>query len=151
VSTIPDEYENGLSVPDCSVPATTNFEAAWCRAQEPQGILYERVTSAFDRIRDRGAECAEIADHGMMLLQTGQLRFFDAMPGDAGRWGDWDVGVILADYWVHRWYTTAATPGTQPMNLEFALIHEVDHTLGLNHTDTPQQTPHTKACSGLYP
>lgn len=95
----------------------------------------------------RGAECARIAAEGRNLINAGKFRYFTPVFGDSGGWGSSIVGVLLPDYWVDRYATTVSNDNR---NLDLALAHEIEHTMGRTHVDAGGfHTPNSQACSGL--
>jgi hypothetical protein len=137
-------------IPDCSQPQQTNWAKAFCRALEPTSENLRRTRSALERLTQKGGECAVIAAFGRDLLESRHmLRYFAPVAGDAGGWGDPDIGVLLALNWVENFGNEDNTNYSVFVSV---LTHEVEHAMGRAHLVDAQghernETPHSEACS----
>jgi hypothetical protein len=137
-------------VPDCTKPQQTNWARAFCRALEPTSENLRRTLSALNKLTQRGGECAAIATFGRDLLQSRHLlRYFVPETGDAGGWGDPDIGVLLALTWVENF----GNEDNANYNVFLSVLtHEVEHAMGRAHLVDAQgyernETPNSEACS----
>jgi len=143
-----DEIAEQDTVPNCTQAQTTDWANAFCRSTAPAGARLDSTNAALNRMEQRGEACAELAREGRRLLSAGRLGYFVPTTGDAGGWGDSDIGVIVADYWADQ-YSGGRVSGDN-RNLDHILSHEIDHVLGRDHTDTGgYETPNSRTCSGL--
>lgn len=141
-----DEIPAQDTLPNCSRTQTAVWAKAYCRSQTPSATQAAAVSAAFDRIEQRGPECALIAAEGRRLAAQGRIRLFEPVTGDPGGWGSPTVGVLIASYWVDN-YATAPTADNR--NLDHTLAHEVEHVMRRSHVDSGYETPNSRACSGL--
>lgn len=135
------------TVPNCAVAQTRPWARAYCRSTMPNAAREAAIRAALTRMEQRGEQCAQLAARGRELLNSGRLRTFAPVDGDHGGWGNPNIGVILAEYWIDQ-YASTASPDNR--NLDHTLAHELDHTFGRMHTDfTGYETANSRACSGL--
>jgi hypothetical protein len=149
------------ALPDCTQAQPThasphgfmNFDNVYCRSTDSRDWAREHIEVALQRIRDRGGICAEIADQGEYMLNAGRIRTYTTQTTngvmDAGGYANKGDGVVLlSDSWILR-YTYAHTGETPPRNLDHAIVHELDHMVGLAHLADVRETPNSRHCSGV--
>lgn len=144
-----DDYISPMdTVPNCTVVQSAAWADAYCRATVPSGARADTINAALNRIEQRGGECATIAAQGRTLLAAGRLKVFAPQSGDTGGWGDSDIGVLIADYWVDHFSSTVTSDNR---NLDLSLSHEIEHSLGRSsHVDAGgYDTLNSRTCSGL--
>jgi hypothetical protein len=153
VPTAPDDYDPGMTPPDCTKPMLLPWEHAYCTSSctssPPSGERLVRTLTALQRIAARGGECANIAAFAQNLLASDQIRYYDyveSIHGEYGGWGSPEIGAILDTGWVDDFGGTAAGAS----NFDLKLIHEVEHAMGRDHVPgSTIHTPNSNACSGF--
>lgn len=135
---------------------------AWCASSPPTGERLQVTNTALDNIEQRGNECAAIAQKGRQLLQNYGLRYYPGSASSEGGWGGPQTGALLDEGWLYfvngQEGTVVDTDGSKlKVNLEFTLVHEIEHALGdLEHVDLPNgkeskwmTSPNTVPCAGI--
>lgn len=134
---------------------------AWCNAQAPDTITQlPALNTALDRIEARGGVCVEIAQTGRTLLQSNNIKVFteNVFPSGVKPTGGLGVkghGIRLHADWFELLDHTSGYR-TWEVNLEFTVVHEIEHYLnGPSHITPPgapgyyDETENARLCSGL--
>lgn len=141
---------------DCNSSSLTATEIAWCASTVPKGTNLITINNALNKIKQRGSECAEIAQKGQQLLNQFGIRYYPSGTIPYGGRGGPQFGILLSDAWFADYYINGFKEiididGIKvKINLEYALVHEIEHALGRHHiSDSSWRTPHAVSCSGL--
>jgi len=152
---MPDSFDIRVDKPDCSTQHSELWKSLYCDSSAPTSTRRSLTREALERIRERGATCRKIADYGFALLEAGALRYYPNSLGRVGGIGATGL-ILLNEYWVDQ---TPVNPVQETLpdgttiqrNLEFMLVHEIDHGMltGNIHSRYGYSTPNTQKCSGL--
>jgi hypothetical protein len=136
------------TLPNCGQVQTENWMHAYCGSLPPVGERLARTEAAFERIEQRGAECANIAAFGRQLLAAGGLRYFQQQDWyeEYAGWGSPALGAMLASFWVDQF---GAPGGTGQRNFDNKLVHEIEHAMGRLDHPTPDQTANSYHCAAF--
>lgn len=61
---------------NCNEKPDGKYEAAWCASSEPTGEERKLTKETLAKLKQRGGECAAIAQRGYELLQRGMIRYY---------------------------------------------------------------------------
>ncbi|HQW66326.1 MAG TPA: Ig-like domain-containing protein [Gemmatimonadales bacterium] len=141
------------SLPDWMNWRNRSYQRAWCRGAVPNSTELPVVQAAVARIRAKGGSCTAIADSLAIMLANDKIRLFDRNAnerfGGVGTRNGTNVAaawMILERRWVtrHSTATEATVPSTgEPFRrtLQTSLVHEMEHILGIPHSDGERTAP----------
>jgi hypothetical protein len=147
--------------PDCTRPQPDIFRTVYCQGHLPTPEQRMKLNGAMARMRQKGGECAGLADAFDALLAADAIHVFDdpdrqlSFSGAAPPGGDW---AELSSSWFTDWETTLSPSGR---NLASTIAHEMDHHLNhvipgvtdalghllTNGTTDPNHTANSRQCA----
>ncbi|GAA5521641.1 hypothetical protein Asal01_01584 [Fodinibius salicampi] len=145
---------------NCNNSDLKDWEEAWCMSSVPGGEYLSKTNNALDNIEQRGSDCAAIAQKGKQLLNEYGLRYYPGGNFSFGGRGHPSMGVLLDELWLNYYGDNTVkmtdVDGSEiKVNLEYGLVHEIEHAMGKNHIILPNGqeseliTLHAIECSGL--
>ncbi len=154
--------------PDCSKPFGPDQPSGlseqeynlWCKSyflDIENEVKFKNILNEVEKI---GGECVDVAVKGRELIDQGRLKLFRGEDNDgAGYGGPMRDGsgdfVLINDRMLHFEDVSFSRPSadgkdTYNINLQYAIVHEIDHTLGYGHKDNdPWLTENSLKCSGI--
>lgn len=127
--------------PDCRASDLTVWQEVYCTSTIDADQA-RKTQQALDRIAQRGAECALIAQRGRELLAAGEIRFYLWTNERATGYGHANTGIQLAEQLLDRY-----DPLAPDQDFEHVLVHELDHVFRRDHIDGDGwNTPSTALC-----
>jgi hypothetical protein len=156
---LPDSVKCGEAPPGAT-PYTQAVVSACAASRPPTSSQRRALDSAMEEI-DRITGCEEIARRARSFLVEGTLRVF---PHSAGRFGNGGslggyggsdfpgIAIMISDIWFGSRVTARDRDGTSvTLNLRFAVVHEVEHTMGRNHLSESnfRLSDDTFRCAGI--
>jgi hypothetical protein len=158
--------------PTCPYKGPDDYKRAFCAGRDKplSSTQSSRWQAALQRMRGRGAICAEFADQAAAMFARGDFSLFPradynfngGAPVNGGTTGIYSWAV-LDRTWLERWYDAShRSEGDehvpQGLTLPGAIAHEMDHLIkGAQHVviapgDTAEMlTPHTLECDDPAP